>query len=150
MATAARLTVLALTVGCLAACTNSSLTAGPTPNISGSWSGTIAGVQQGPGTIAFTLSQRGLPLLPPGVGAEQELTGTWSTTFAFAGYDRSGTVAGTVSQSSVTVTLTPGTPDCSYAVSATLKDSTSMSGTWTYAAANCANVSSGTVSAVRH
>ena len=93
----------------------------------------------------------GLPLLPPGKGAEQVLTGTWSTSFAFAGYNSSGTVSGTVSESSVSATMTPGVPGvCPLNLTGTLTDAAAMTGSWTYTTSNnCIIAASGTFAATK-
>lgn len=143
-----RLRLSIVLAAAVVACGRSSTPTAPTPNISGNWSGTMFSTQSGNGELAFTLTQRGLSLLPPGTGQEQELTGTWSGSFLNANADgMSGTASGTVSQSSVTLALTPGVTGCAYSLTATLTGAVSMSGTWT--TSNCPYQAGGALSATR-
>jgi hypothetical protein len=127
----------------------------PGPNMSGTWSGTISSVMAGNGTLSLTLSERCLSLLPPGVGCEEELLGTWSTSFADSANNRGGTVSGSVSGSSVSLSLYPGLAGtCPLSVTAALLNTVSsvqltlgMNGSFT--TMNCAVADSGTISAIK-
>lgn len=134
--------VAGLTV--LAGCGSELQPTQPTPNLSGSWSGTITSTLSSTGTISLTLSQIGLVLLPSGVGMEQDLTGTWLTSFLNVNADaNSGTLSGRVNEASVAFSLTPATPGvCPRDFTGTLANVTSMHGT--YVTFNCTFTDSGT------
>jgi hypothetical protein len=119
----------------------------PTPNLSGNWSGTITSSQSSDGTISLTLTQMGLVLLPPGVGSEQVITGTWMTSFRSVGpTSNDGTVSGQVDESSVAFSLTPSQPIpsgiCPRNFTGALTNATSIHGT--YVTFNCTFADSGT------
>lgn len=137
--------VAGLTV--LAGCGSELQPTQPTPNLSGNWSGTITSTLSSTGTISLTLSQMGLVLLPPGVGMEQDLVGTWVTSFLNFNADaNSGTLSGRVNESSVAFSLTPSQPTprgvCPRNFTGALTNATSMHGT--YVTFNCTFTDSGT------
>ena len=123
-----------------------SATGGSTPNLAGSWSGTISSATAGNGTLSFSMTQRGLSLLPPGVGVEGELTGTWSTTFANPASNGTGTLSGSVLGSDVSITFTPNVPGtCPFTMTGTAAGASAINGT--YVSTNCTVASSGTIMA---
>lgn len=126
------LVLIGLATGCGS---SSSPTTPSVISIAGNWSGTLSDNFAGTGRLAFTFAQ-----------SSAALSGTWSTTYSDPGYNNGGSLSGSVSGSSVTVTLTPSVPTyCPYNVTGTLNGSTSLSGT--YAAFNCSVAVSGTFSA---
>ncbi len=71
------------------------------------------GCSGGPATLQFTLSQSG-----------SSLTGTWSSKFPGAVNPVTGTLAGTLSGSTVTLTLTINNSSCQESVTGTVSGST--------------------------
>jgi hypothetical protein len=112
------------------ACGRSSPTAPPqTVDISGNWSGSIISARAGSGTLLLILNQRCLPLLPPGHGCEGDLTGKWTTIFLNPAYSDSGTVSGSVQDSTTEFSLDQRDPNiCPFEVTATVNRGTSMNG----------------------
>jgi len=100
-------------------------------NYSGTWVGTIVDSVGGPGTIVTTMSQSG-----------SDIVGTWQATFASG--NNGGILAGLIRTNDVLVELYPSNPAlCPYAAVAQRSGST-LSGT--YAAFNCTEVVTGTLS----
>jgi hypothetical protein len=131
----------------LTACGGETQPTQPTPNLGGNWSGTITSTLSNTGTISLTLSQMGMVLLPPGVGMEQDLVGTWVTSFLNFNADAySGTLSGRVNESSVAFSLTPSQPTsrgvCPRNFTGALTNASSMHGT--YVTFNCTFADSGT------
>lgn len=113
------------------ACGRSSPTAATlqTVDISGNWSGTINSARAGNGTLLLILSQRCLPLLPPGNGCQGQLSGKWTTLFSNPANSDSGTVSGSVQDSTTTFSLGRRDPNiCPFVVTATVNRGTSMNG----------------------
>jgi hypothetical protein len=101
--------------------------------VAGTWSGTLVDSLSGPGTIQFTISQ-----------SESALTGTYTVKFPAAANAVTGTLAGTLSGSTVTLVLTPPNgAGCLEDVTVSVSGS-SMSGTYAYA--NCGAIDTGTLS----
>jgi len=113
----------------LAACGGSSPSAPSTISVAGTWSGSITSNQvTGSGPASVTLAQSGT-----------SLSGTWAVT----GPDgpNSGSLTGSVSGASMTMTLTPSDPrTCPYNATVNISGS-QMTGT--YAAFNCTASASG-------
>ena len=106
------------------ACKSSSPTAPPTPNTTGTWTGTVNDAIMGPGTVRLTITQSG-----------SSIAGTWATTYATVTNNNGGSLTGTVNTSSVTATLIPAIATaCPFHATVTLNGN-SMSGT--YAPFNC-------------
>jgi hypothetical protein len=120
------------TLLCLAAiaCGRSSPTTPPqTVDISGNWSGTISSARAGTGTLLLILDQHCLPLLPPGNGCQGQLTGKWTTIFTNPANSDSGTVSGTVQDSTTEFSLGRRDPNtCPFLVTATVSQRTSLNG----------------------
>jgi hypothetical protein len=130
----------------LVACGRSSVTTPlvpiPPANFAGTWSGPISTGASGNGTISLKLTQQGLVLLPPGVGLQYAMNGTWSTSFPNAAYNDSGTVQGTGWSASVSVAFKlsdAGT--CALTLTGTRTGTPSMSGT--LGASGCVRADSG-------
>jgi hypothetical protein len=105
-------------------------------NVSGNFRGTIQDSVAGPGTINASLSQSG-----------NVVSGTYQTFFANPANNGSGTLAGTVSGSSVTLTATPSVATaCPFRVTGSVDDDEL---TGTYAVFNCTVAVSGTVNLER-
>ena len=113
------------------ACGRESATAPvPTANISGNWSGTINSSRAGHGTMLLILDQHCLSLLPPGSGCQVELTGKWTTIFPNPTFSDSGSVWGTVQDSTTTFSLAWRDPNiCPLSVTAVVKLGRSINGT---------------------
>jgi hypothetical protein len=95
----------------------------PSDIIAGTWNGTITSNISSPGHVTTTLTRSG-----------SRIGGTWSMSDG-DGNSNSGSVDGTLSGSSLTLTLNPSDPTtCPFNVTATINGS-SMSGT--YAAFQC-------------
>lgn len=96
---AARLIVIAV-VAALAGC-DSSPTKPSDTSRSGVWTGAISDAANGAGTLRVVLDERR-------IDAQQSLwTGTWTTTFANAANNGSGTLIGGVTGTTATLSLTP-------------------------------------------
>jgi hypothetical protein len=54
-------------------------------DFTGSWGGAISRTPADTETIFLSLTQRPLPLLPPGKGAQEWPTGTWSAVWQMSG-----------------------------------------------------------------
>jgi hypothetical protein len=122
----------------LASCGKDSPSAPSTPQLAGVWRGSIQNTTPGGqpnGTVVFTIAQNG-----------STLSGNWSTTYADASLNNSGTMSGTIANAvSVAFTLEPSVPIyCPYNATASVTGR-SMSGT--YVAFNCSVPVSGTFSA---
>ncbi len=101
-------------------------------SVAGTWSGTLVDSLSGPGTIQFTISQ-----------SESALTGTYTVKFPAAANPVTGTLAGTLSGSTVTLVLTPPNgAGCLEDVTVSVSGS-NMSGMYTYA--NCGAIDTGTL-----
>jgi len=128
--------VAALLAGVSIACGSSSPSTPSVPSIAGNWSGSVASTYVGNGTITFSLAQNGTTV-----------SGQWATTFP-GQPPNGGSASGSVSGSTLTVRLTPGSPGlCGFNTTATVND-TSMSGT--YAAYNCSVPDAGTFTVTKH
>jgi len=116
-----------------AACAGNSPTSTSTSpsgqQLAGNYTGTLVSnssgfAQIGVGTLQATLAQNG-----------GSLNGSWTTTYANAAYNNAGSLTGTVSASSVTLTLTSDvTGLCPSSVTAAISGTT-LSGT--YETVNC-------------
>ena len=112
-----------------AACGGDSSTSPSGQQLAGNYAGTLVSnssgfAQIGVGTLQATLAQNG--------GA---LSGSWTTTYANAAYNNAGSLTGSVSASSVTLTLTSDvTGLCPSNVTAAVSGTT-LSGT--YETVNC-------------
>jgi len=114
----------------------------PPANFSGTWSGLIS-TMSGNGTLELTLTQQPLVLLPPGIGDQEQLGGTWSTSFPNPVNDDSGTVSGTGWSASVSVAFALSGPGrCALNLTGTRTGTPSMSGTYT--TSGCAVADAGT------
>jgi hypothetical protein len=120
---------------CLSACDDQP--AGPTgPDITGTWTGTLNDSLAGVGTVRLTIIQSG-----------SRLSGTWASTFQDPTFSNSGTLTGTYSGTSATITLTPGGQGaCPFRVTAT---PTATAITGTYAAVNCQIAIGGSVTVTK-
>ncbi len=120
------------TVLCVAAiaCGRTSPTAPlQTVDITGNWSGTITSARAGSGTMLLILDQHCLPLLPPGGGCQVEVLGKWTTIFPNPIYTDSGSVWGTVHDSTTVFGLDPRDRNiCPNFVTATVNRGTSING----------------------
>jgi hypothetical protein len=116
----------------LAACTKASPTSPPSiPDISGSWSGTIAGTPTvGAATLAFTLVQALADSTATEQASVNSLTGTWSISFANPAYNTSGSLTGLVSSDlSMSAHLGLNAPDsCALNLAGTLAGTTTILG----------------------
>lgn len=104
------------------------------PIITGTWSGIVSafGSPAGPGGIQATLAQTG-----------STVTGTWGTSYPNPAYNAGGALTGSTSGSTLTLTLTPGSPTlCPYVVTGVLVNATTIQGT--FATISCSVVQSGT------
>lgn len=129
------LLVAALVVGLAAAgaCSTSPSATGE----AGAWTGTVTSTPFGTGTLVFSLADSGSPL-----------TGSWSLSYPNTADNNSGALVWTLSGSAVTLTMTPTAPvpaTCVYNFTATISNTTSMSGT--YSTANCTLADTGTFTA---
>jgi hypothetical protein len=94
----------------LMACTRPSTPTGPSPTgpRTGTWSGSITDSLNGTGTIRVVLQDLSVD------NVRSLLTGTWTTTFADAAKNASGSLSGTATGSSGTLSLVPTRPpECS-------------------------------------
>jgi hypothetical protein len=92
----------------------------PSGKLAGNWSGQLASSIAGTGNVAASLTQDG-----------SKVGGTWSSTFANPSNNNSGTVKGSISGSSVSLTLTSGNAfACGSQVTSTLSGNT-LAGTYT-------------------
>ena len=106
-------------------------------SLSGTYVGTIQDSVVGAGTVRITLSQTG-----------STLSGTWQMTFANPNFTNSGSLSGTVSGQSITLTLTPSNPTtCPFNVTATMMGANRFVGT--YAAFNCGDTVAGSLDVTR-
>lgn len=123
---------LTLCLGALAGC-DSGDNEETVAAVAGNYRGTVQDSVAGPGTVVVSIAQNG-----------SSLTGTFQTTFQVAANNNSGSLTGTVSGSSVTLTVTPSrTTSCPFTVTATMVTATRLMGT--YAAFNCTVAVSGTI-----
>ena len=128
-----------------AACAGNSPTSTSTSpsgqQLAGNYTGTLVSnssgfAQIGVGTLQATLAQNG-----------GSLNGSWTTTYANAAYNNAGSLTGTASGSSVTLTLTSGvTGLCPSKVTAAISGTT-LSGT--YATFDCSYADGGQFSATK-
>lgn len=122
----------ALVGGAILGLVLSACSAAAPSSVAGTWSGTLVDSLAGPGTVQFTIDQSGA----------SALTGTWTIKFPAAANSVTGTLAGTLSGSNVSLTLTPNnTAGCSQSVAVTVSGS-NMSGTYAY---NCVSIETGTL-----
>lgn len=106
-------------------------------SISGTWSGSILTSSSGLDTVTLSLAQTG-----------STLSGSWSSLFPNPAINSGGQVSGLKSGISVNVTMLPSQPTaCPFTFTATLSNTTTMSGT--YAAVNCTLAISGTLTLYR-
>lgn len=127
-----RVRIIAAVCATTIACGKSSPTAvtPQTVDVSGNWSGAISSARAGNGTLLLILTPDCLPLLPPGRGCEVSLMGKWTTLFENPAYSDSGSVGGTVQDSTARITLGRRDPNiCPFVVTATA-NRTSMHGTF--------------------
>ena len=107
-----------------------------TPNIAGTYRGTVQDSVAGTGTIVTTIAQN-----------DESLTGTFQTTFSNPANNNSGSVSGRINGSSVSLVVTPSNPtSCPFNVTANVNGATIQG---TYAAFNCSRAVSGTLSLTR-
>jgi hypothetical protein len=99
-------------------------------SVAGTWTGSLVDALAGPATLQYTLSQSG-----------SSLTGTWSSKFPAAANPVTGTLAGTLSGSTVTLILAINNSSCQESVTGTVSGST-MTGT--YSDDNCGAGDGGT------
>lgn len=144
---AQRLTVIAV-VAALAGC-DSSPTKPSDTSRSGVWTGAISDAANGAGTLRVVLDERR-------IDAQQSLwTGTWTTTFANAANNGSGTLVGGVTGTKATLSLTPAqAPTCpnpspfqvgvgNYTAAELTAEASRISGTYQFA--SCTAVVGGTL-----
>ena len=106
---------------------NSTPTASTTTSVDGTWAGSVQDSLAGAGTVRVTLASSG-----------SLVTGTWGATFPDPAYNTSGTVNGTSTATSLSLTVTPSVAGaCPFTFTAT-RSSNQLSGT--YATFDC-NVS---------
>lgn len=145
------LTAVATLVVTLAvtSCGNSSPTKPSDTSRSGVWTGTVTDQTNGAGTLRVVLEDRR-------IDAQQSFwTGTWTTTFANAAMNGSGTLVGGISGTKAMLTLTPTqAPTCpnpspflvgvgNYTAPELTADATRISGPYQFA--SCTAVVSGTL-----
>jgi hypothetical protein len=99
-------------------------------SVAGTWTGSLVDALAGPATLQYTLSQSG-----------SSLTGTWSSKFPAAANPVTGTLAGTLSGSTVTLILAINNSSCQESVTGTVSGPT-MTGT--YSDDNCGAGDGGT------
>jgi len=100
-----------------------------TVNITGNWSGAISSARAGSGTLLLILDQQCLVLLPPGNGCQWQLTGKWTTLFSNPANSDSGTVSGSVQDSTTQFSLVRrDTNICPFLVTATVNHGASING----------------------
>jgi hypothetical protein len=103
-------------------------------NYGGNWSGTIQDSFAGAGTVSLTMTQSG-----------NNLVGTWQATFNSG--NNGGSLVGVVNGNEIALELHPSNPNyCPYNVVAQ-RSGSSLSGT--YAAFNCLDVVTGSVSVTK-
>lgn len=113
---------------------NTGTTPSPASALTGSWAGqaNAPGSPAGTASVAATIAQSGATL-----------SGTWLTNYANPIYNGSGTLAGSVTGASLSLTLNPSVPTaCPYNVTATTNGSSTIDGT--YATVNCTVALGGT------
>lgn len=129
-----RLLIASVCIG-LVACGGSNTS--PSDSLAGNWSGTVTSNVVGTGNVALTLTHQG-----------SKIGGTYATGFPSAVNNSAGSVSGTLNGSSVSITLTPGSPTaCPYQVTATRNGADAISGT--YATFNCTAAIGGSFSVAR-
>ena len=113
-------------------------------DFTGNWSGAISRAPADTQAVFLTLTQQPLFLLPPGKGAQEQLTGTWSIRLSESStVSDSGTVTGTGwSRSSGVALILQDAQGCMYDLSGTRTGAWAMSGT--VAASGCSDLNSGT------
>ena len=145
-----RLFLSVLVLASVAACEKSTAPAEPqSPNLSGNWTGTISSAVAGSGTLALTISQFCIFETPSG-DCENELSGTWSATYANPANNAAGSIEGSITQSAVMLDLVPAVAGtCPLIVTAVATDSTSFDGTYSQSRSqgSCTGVDSGTLAA---
>lgn len=108
----------------------------PAVNVSGNFAGTVSDSIAGNGTLTLSLSQNG-----------NNVSGTFQSRFANPASNNSGSVNGTVSGTTLELTVTPSNPNsCPFRV---VGQATGTQATGTYAAFNCSAAVSGTVTLTR-
>ena len=128
--------VLITLVGGVVGCGGSDSPAAPSFTFSGNWQGVAQDSAAGTGVFRATLTQNG-----------GSVTGTWFIQFPAAAFQNSGSVSGTATNTSLSLTLTPSDPKtCPFHLSAN-GSGNQMSGT--YAAFNCTGSIAGTFTASR-
>lgn len=123
-------------LGGVVGCGGSDSPAAPSFTFSGNWQGVAQDSAAGTGVFRATLTQNG-----------SSVTGTWFIQFPAAAFQNSGSVSGTATNTSLSLTLTPSDPTtCPFRLSANASGN-QMSGT--YAAFNCTGSIAGTFTASR-
>lgn len=111
-------------------------------DFTGDWGGGISRTLADTETVFLTLKQQPLVLLPPGKGAQEMLTGTWSMFTRSGAPEDSGTVTGTAWSESAPVSLTlDDAHGCVYHLNGTRMGAWVISGTVT--ASGCGTVQDG-------
>lgn len=112
-------------------CTSSTLSGPSIVSVAGTWAGPMTDSRIGVGSIQVTFAQSGTTL-----------TGTWATTWPAAVNNANGTLAGSISGSTVTSRQTPSNSQtCPVDVTATVNGN-QMTGS--YVAVNCSENATGT------
>jgi hypothetical protein len=117
--------------------------AAPGGPFNATWSGVIVDSAAGAGTARLALTQSGAGL-----------SGTYTTSFSDAAFDRAGSVSGTATSTAASVSLTPGTPvACAgFTLSGTMGGTVAVTGarlTGNYVALACNGAVSGTLDLTR-
>ncbi|HEX8726378.1 MAG TPA: hypothetical protein VF737_13405 [Gemmatimonadaceae bacterium] len=113
-----------------------------TADFTGDWGGGLSRTIADTETVFLRLKQQPFFLLPPGKGAQEMLTGTWSMFTHSGAPEDSGTVTGTAWSESDPVSLTlDDAHGCVYSLSGTRLGAWAISGT--VAASGCGTVQDG-------
>ncbi|HEV3139481.1 MAG TPA: hypothetical protein VGY57_03140 [Vicinamibacterales bacterium] len=113
----------------------SSTSPSPPVNIAGTWNGTVSDSQLGTGTVTATINQ-----------SNSAVAGTWAASYANAANNNSGTLAGTVDGSNVSMTLKPSAPGSCAILLSTTSDGRTMNGN--YSTVNCTEIVTGQIKVI--
>src|SRR5262245_33698009 len=110
--------------------------------LTGTWTGTLQDSLAGRGTVVLNISQ-----------ANQQLSGTWQSTFPDPRNNNGGTLSGTGPAKDLLITMVwsatqPGA--CSFTVTAMLDNNDEDHFTGTYTPFNCTQPESGSLDVMRH
>ena len=109
--------------------------------LTGAWTGTLQDSLAGRGSLVLNLSQ-----------TNQQVTGTWQSTFPDASNNNGGTLSGTGPGQDLMITMVWSTVQpgaCSFTVTAMLDNNNEDHFTGTYVPFNCAQLDSGSLDVTR-